>query len=47
MTLDEFKEYYNNVSGTIDDDKYFELMITNAWGMNQVGPYQKAWASDY
>lgn len=47
VTLEEFREYYNNVSSSIDDDKFFELMITNAWGLNQTGPYQKAWASDY
>ena len=27
----EFEEYYKNVSASIDDDDYFELMIRNAW----------------
>jgi Ca2+-binding EF-hand superfamily protein len=27
----EFKRYYANVSASIDDDDYFELMIRNAW----------------
>lgn len=40
-------EYYTNVGASIDDDKYFELMMTNAWNLNSVTPYQKAWASDY
>lgn len=31
MTKDEFIEYYKNVSASIDDDDYFELMIRNAW----------------
>lgn len=31
ITLAEFEEYYNNVSMSIDDDKYFELMMTNTW----------------
>ncbi len=31
ITFDEFCEYYNNVSCNIDNDEYFELMITNAW----------------
>ena len=30
VTKEEFLEYYNNVSSGIDDDSYFELMITNA-----------------
>jgi hypothetical protein len=29
----EFKEYYNNISANIDDDQYFALMMTNAWGL--------------
>lgn len=31
VTETEFKEYYKNVSASIDDDDYFELMIRNAW----------------
>jgi Ca2+-binding EF-hand superfamily protein len=31
VTLDEFHEYYKNVSASVDDDDYFELMIRNAW----------------
>ncbi|EGR32539.1 hypothetical protein IMG5_078650 [Ichthyophthirius multifiliis] len=31
VSTDEFIEYYNNVSASIDDDKYFEVMIRNAW----------------
>ena len=29
--LDEFIEYYQDVSASIDNDDYFELMIRNAW----------------
>eukprot|EP00947_MAST-08B_sp_MAST-8B-sp1_P005466 g5466.t1 len=31
VSLDEFCEYYNWISASIDDDDYFELMIRNAW----------------
>jgi len=31
VTEDEFIEYYEWVSASIDDDDYFELMIRNAW----------------
>lgn len=31
VTLDEFTEYYRNVSPSIDRDDYFELMMRNAW----------------
>lgn len=31
VTLEEFEDYYKDVSASIDDDDYFELMIRNAW----------------
>ena len=31
VTPKEFEEYYANVSASIDDDDYFELMMRNAW----------------
>lgn len=31
VTPIEFIQYYQNVSSSIDDDDYFELMIRNAW----------------
>lgn len=34
VTLDEFVEYYNDLSAGIDNDDYFELMIRNAWHMS-------------
>ena len=31
ITERNFEEYYANVSASIDDDDYFELMVRNAW----------------
>ena len=31
MSLEEFIEYYNHISCTIDRDDYFELMMRNSW----------------
>merc|ERR1712110_1197647 len=31
VTLDEFIDYYKDVSASVDEDDYFELMIRNAW----------------
>ncbi len=46
ITFDEFIEYYNNVSMSIEDDRYFELMMTNAWNLNNV-TYNKGWGTQY
>ena len=35
VTTEEFEEYYNNVSSSIDDDRYFELMMNNAWKLQE------------
>lgn len=46
ITFKEFVEYYNNVSASIDNDQYFELMMTNAWNLNNQ-TYQRGWGGEY
>ena len=46
ITFKEFVEYYNNVSSSIDSDQYFELMMTNAWNLNNQ-TFQRGWGGDY
>jgi len=35
VTKEEFIEYYNNISASIDDDMYFMRMINNAWKLDE------------
>jgi len=46
VNFNEFCDYYSNVSASIDDDTYFELMITNAWNLNNKS-YNKGWNGEY
>jgi len=48
VTKDEFDEYYNNISCSIDDDMYFMRMINNAWKLDEEsrqGQGQKGWGN--
>jgi len=47
ITKEEWIEYYNNVSMSIDLDEYFETMMTNAWKLNGNTNYAKGWSGDY
>jgi hypothetical protein len=33
IELDEFIEYYTNISASIDNDEYFALMINSSWNI--------------
>ena len=45
VTLNEFLDYYSNVSASIDDDEYFKVMITNAWNLEN-RQYSKGWGTE-
>lgn len=46
INMDEWYEYYNNVSMSIDGDEYFKVMMTNTWNLDNVKPVKKAWAGE-
>ncbi len=45
MTTEEFLEYYNNISMSIDDDKYFEQMMNAAWNFDGKS-FNKGWKGE-
>lgn len=47
VSMAEWLEYYNNVSMSIDDDAYFELMMNNAWNLKGDRITQKGWGAAY
>ena len=47
VTTEEFIEYYQNISCSIDNDDYFDLMLTNTWNLNGKPAPKKAWAGEY
>ena len=46
ITIEEFLEYYENVSMIIDDDAYFETLLNNAWNMGLNTNYKKGWKNE-
>jgi hypothetical protein len=49
VTLDEFIEYYTNVSASLDNDEYFALMMNNSWNLsgdsNTYKKQEKGWTN--
>lgn len=45
VDMDEWIEYYNNVSASIDNDQYFELMMINAWKLLGEATRKPAWTN--
>lgn len=50
VTLEEFTDYYRNISSSIDNDQYFNLMMNNSWNLKgdsaPYQKYQKGWANE-
>ena len=46
ITMPEWIEYYNNVSMSIDDDEYFELMMNNTWNLKGDRVTKKGWGGE-
>ena len=47
VTMQEWLEYYNNVSMSIDRDDYFELMMNNVWNLDGKRVTKKGWSGEY
>lgn len=46
--MDEWFEYFNHISMSIDDDKYFEAMMNSCWNLdNSRKTYSKGWKGEY
>ena len=45
VTPEEFVEYYTNISASIDNDEYFELMMINSWKLYGEAPRKPAWSN--
>ena len=43
ITLEEFMEYYNNISVGIEDDDYFEEVLKNAYDLDNRRVRKKGW----
>jgi hypothetical protein len=46
VTKEEWDEYYNNISASIDNDEYFELMMNSAWNLDGSRITKKGWAGE-
>ena len=46
VTKEEWIEYYNNISASIDTDEYFELMMNSAWNLDGSRVTKKGWGNE-
>ena len=47
ITMQEWLEYYNNVSMSIDNDEYFQLMMNNTWNLDGKRVTKKGWGGEF
>ena len=47
ITMQEWLEYYNNVSMSIDNDEYFALMMNNTWNLDGSRTTKKGWGGEF
>jgi hypothetical protein len=45
VTREEYDEYYNNVSASIDRDDYFIQMMNSAWNLDNSRVTKAGWGS--
>ena len=43
VDLEQWYEYYNHVSMSVDDDAYFEVMMTSAWNLDGSKTKKQGW----
>ena len=45
IDFDEFCDFYKTISVSVEDDKYFEIMVMSEWGLKKDGRtlYQRTW----
>jgi Ca2+-binding EF-hand superfamily protein len=41
ITIEEFLEFYKNISFAINDDEYFNSIVSNVWGLNKTKNFGK------
>ena len=46
INMNEWLEYYNNVSMSIDNDEYFALMMNNTWNLDGKRVTKKGWGAE-
>mmetsp|Transcript_19436 Transcript_19436/g.18553 ORF Transcript_19436/g.18553 Transcript_19436/m.18553 type:complete len:179 (+) Transcript_19436:154-690(+) len=46
VTKEEWEEYYNNISASIDSDEYFQLMMNSAWNLDNSRVTKKGWGGE-
>jgi len=46
INMNEWLEYYNNVSMSIDNDEYFALMMNNTWNLDGKRVTKKGWGGE-